>query len=232
MARLEVESQSVDLDVWRLLPWLANGTLEGPELECVLDHLKTSERCREELLFLSELRSAVETANEDRLEVREERLSGLMKRIDIHELQQGTQQGTSSAGRITAHWMARAAAVALLAAALWWWNSAGGPGDMPGRSAQFQTLSADRAVAPVEDSVAAGPWLRLIPAPGMTEEELRHLVLELDAEIVAGRPPSASTPWVGRECPKPSTGRGQLGEMAAELRGDRRVALVEPVWDL
>ena len=43
---------------WDLLPWLAQGNLEGRELRATLDHLKSCAVCREELRYLPELRAA------------------------------------------------------------------------------------------------------------------------------------------------------------------------------
>lgn len=42
-----------------LLPWLANGTLAGAELQEVEAHVATCERCRRELAWLESLRSSV-----------------------------------------------------------------------------------------------------------------------------------------------------------------------------
>lgn len=42
-----------------LLPWLANGTLDGPERIAVEAHVATCERCRRELAYLESLRSGV-----------------------------------------------------------------------------------------------------------------------------------------------------------------------------
>ena len=86
---------SIDLEAWRLLPWLANDTLEGEEMERLIDHLKRSPRCRKELLFLSELRYAVEMSAQDSLEVPETRLGALMDRIDAHESADAATPGLS-----------------------------------------------------------------------------------------------------------------------------------------
>lgn len=217
---VDMEANSIDLDVWRLLPWLANGTLEGSELERVLDHLKHSPRCREELLFLSELRYAVEMASSRALEVPEDRLTGLMERIEAHERTRdggGRRTTDAPAGGSSAALsvLAQAALVVLLAGALWWLVPARSQSEQP----RFQTLSA-------AESPAHASWrLRLIPEDGLSEADLRQLVLDVGAEIVAG-PTAAGVytlGWTRQAPPAPPA------EIAETLRADARVALAEPV---
>jgi len=45
-----------------LLPWYVNGTLEGEELECVLQHLEGCTICRQEVQWLRELHAACAAA--------------------------------------------------------------------------------------------------------------------------------------------------------------------------
>ncbi|MDA8019219.1 MAG: zf-HC2 domain-containing protein [Thermoanaerobaculia bacterium] len=217
---------SIELDVWRLLPWLANGTLEGQELERVLDHLKRSPRCREELLFLSELRHAVELAAPQYLDVPDERLAGLIDRIDAYERKREPNPGSKRAAT-TLHWLPQAALVALLAGLVWWaMVGRAGPDTVPQtREPSFQTLSwGDTGSTDTQPGISAR--VRLIPKAGLSEEELRRLVLGVGAEIVAG-PTTAGVytlGWRQIDDESPSSER-----IAAELRADARVALAEPV---
>ena len=219
-----MEHESIDLDAWRLLPWLANGTLEGEDLEGVLDHLKHSARCREELLFLSELRFAVETVAEERLDVPEERLADLMDRIDAHE----RKKSYPASGAAASRWLAQAALVVLLAGALFFWKGGRTSDEVPQlppqvQTTQFQTLSSD-------SPAGSGSFrLWLIPESGLTEPDLRRLVLEFDAEIVGG--PTEMGAYTLGWTPEDNVVRSEswLDELAARLRADERVALAEPV---
>ena len=229
MKGVDTEPKSIDLDAWRLLPWLANGTLEGDELDGVLDHLKHSPQCREELLFLSELRHAVEAGVADRLDVPEQRLADLIDRIEVHERRQRPNVG---GGVAASRWLAQAALLLLLAGALWWSVGAGDSREDSGRSTQFRTLSADASPSDERPDTRAAegeaPRLRLIPEAGLSEADLRRLVLDLDAEIVAGPTPlgAYTLGWKAGRVPKPP---GWLDEVAAGLRSDTRVALAEPI---
>lgn len=218
------ETESIDLDAWRLLPWLANGTLEGDELEGVLDHLKLSPRCREELLFLSELRYAVERATEDRLDVPEDRLAGLMDRIDDHEQ---TRSVSPAGGAAVSRWLAQAALVVLLAGALILWVGGGTSRELPAESPPFQTLSSDGSETAAANHAPAAR-LRLIPEAGLAEADLRRLVLEVDAEIVGG-PTAMGVYTLGWQQEGPARSATWLDGLAARLRADARVALAEPV---
>ena len=42
-----------------LLPWYANGTLAGEELQAVEDHLRNCAQCRQELAWLQQLRQQI-----------------------------------------------------------------------------------------------------------------------------------------------------------------------------
>jgi hypothetical protein len=220
---------SIDLEAWRLLPWLANDTLEAEEMDRLLDHLKRSPRCRRELLFLSELRYAVEMSRQDSLEVPEARLGALMERIDAHESDArnappgSIRSGRFGGGPAAVRFLAQAALVVLSVGLLWWLLTGGPASDVDTslrRAPQFQTLSSGDS-----PSVGQIPRLRLVPEDGLEEEDLRRLVLDLGAEIVAG-PTAAGAYTLGWTTQKPPD---SLDDVASALRADPRIALAEPV---
>jgi len=50
-------------DVWLLLPWYVNGTLEGPELNLVQQHLQICITCRKELAVQQRLAEAIRNSS-------------------------------------------------------------------------------------------------------------------------------------------------------------------------
>lgn len=227
--------KTADLEVWRLLPWLANDTLEGDDLERVLDHLKESEECRRELLFLSELRHAVELASDDRLEPSPERLDRLMTRIDRYEERRdrgaagpSERQESRRPGGVRWLLVAQAAVLAALVGALIWtltWTRAVTGAD-PGEPG-FRTLSDPAAVStPVATERLR---LRLIFEGGVEERQVRGLLLVAGAEIVGG--PTALGVYTVELRRSDQGAHRDFEEIVRALRGDPRVAFVERASD-
>lgn len=167
----------------RLLPWLGQDRLDGPELEQLLDHLKVCRVCRAELPRLADLNHAVQLLGDaEALEKKEAaRLPRLMARIERYEVERGRSLGRNHfeswrrKGRRLEwrHFLIGAQTAALLVLALFLWRSSPTP--------TFETLSN----APVSGSMASGSW-RLVFAPELREAEARTLLIENEFEIVAG----------------------------------------------
>lgn len=230
-----------ELEGWRLLPWLANGSLEGEELDRALRYLRMSPAAREELLFLSELRYAVETASSDEFAPSEERLERLMRRIDEHEAEQdregrrGRADGavrSPTPSRWTSWRLAAVAALLLVAFLLvsvpfgWRARPAASDGGGAESSAAFRTLSEDR-VPDGETPVDRAPRLRVVFEEGTNEADLRALLVGLRLEIVSG--PSRSGVYSLRSTTSASAAVGS--DLLDRLRQDRRVALAEFATD-
>ena len=233
---MERRGQSiVDLEherAWRLLPWLANGTLEGEELATLLDHLKRCRTCLDELRFLPELRAALE-ADVGEIPAADAVLGRVFERIDDYEAGAGPAAGRRRdrrpAGAGTAErrsgiaggrrlWIpavlaAQAAAIVLLAAALLLT-----PPEPPG--AVFQTLSSPHEPLhrPAQPPLSQ---LTLVLADGALEAELRELVRGVGGEIVAG--PSILGAYTVALAPG-----SRLDEALDDLRRRPAVALVQP----
>lgn len=204
---------------WALLPWLANGTLEGGELEGLLEHLKACRVCREELRFLPELRLSADAAPAPAWAPAPP--PRLWARIEAYEREREGRRGAS-----WRRWLERLAplpeglrrlalaqGVLLLVLALALvraWAPAPGPA--------FRTLA--RGAPPA--AVQAAPELGVVFAEGTLERELREALAAARAEIAAG--PSAAGVYTLRLLVGAS-----MDAALAELRARPFVALAEPV---
>ncbi len=247
--------QHDELEVWRLLPWLANGTLEDGELERVLRHLEVSPTCREELLFLSELRCAVELTSDDRFEPSTRRLQRLMERIEAHEkaheyettVVRANDAGCTDAGgpRATESVGSRRAVVGprttQQAWSLWtgWAVAAAATlfaigllwrlgADVPTRE-QAQQPAFRTLSEPAGSGRKQSPMstgeLRVIFEEEVAEASLRALLLDHELEIVSG--PTLMGVYSLRRSPG---GSGLLpARVVTELRADERITFVEAV---
>ena len=217
-------AEAVDTEVWKLLPWLVTDELPQDELDRVCEHLKSSRRCRQELLFLSELRSGIELREAidvaSSAETPKGRLSSLMRRIDRYEEDRGTQppkyEFEPNHARRPLVWAvaAQAAVIALLAGVLLLPSTTTSTPPGP-NSPTFVTLS-DPSPRPPQDDAQ----LRLIFEPGTSELKVRQLLLELDATIQSG--PSR----MGAYSIRP-TGERALDELIQDLRRRPIVAFAE-----
>jgi anti-sigma factor RsiW len=192
-----------------LLPWLANGTLAGTELERVQAHLKGCAQCRADLAALHTLRAAAPPASFD-LDM-ESALARLLPQLSAPP-QAASLPARSWRARLAANdarWLRVAAgvqccAIVVLAALLL------RPGAATDAGA-YHVLGA-----------AATAQTRLIVMfkPDTPERELRRVVLESGARIVGG--PTATGAWV--------LGTEQAADaVAGRLRGQAAVTLAEPL---
>jgi len=213
-------SEHAHLEAQELLPWLANGTLAGTELERVQAHLKGCAQCRADLAALHTLRAAAPAAPDLDME------GALARLLPPAELPPAMPRpaapGTAAALPPARGWRARLAAndarwlrmavglqccaIAVLAALL---LRAAGSADAD--AGAYRVLGA-----------AAGAQSQLIVMfkPDTPERELRRIVLDSGARIVGG--PTATGAWVLGTEAAPAA-------LAQRLRGQAAVTLAEPL---
>lgn len=204
---------------WELLPWYVNGSLDGDELERFEEHLGGCDACRreiaveerwareirssEELVYspdraLAELRArlaAAERSDAPASHGRDSRLARLWRRASGE---------TSGALRFAV--LAQAAAILALVAVL----------SLEPAPSEFRTVS-----DPVAEFRTDGAMVRVVFAEGVTEPELRELLLAADARFVDGPSPrGVYTLEVPRE---------RVESAVEALRRDAQVRLAEPL---
>jgi len=154
-----------------LLPWLANGTLEGEERERVRRHVAACARCRAELEFLETLRRGVKACwtGEEPGELGWARVRASIRR-------ETEFRPRRSRTFLDLRWMAAAAAVLVVVQTGVIAYLTLGPGAGP---ALYQPLGAEQQ----------RPVLQVRFRPDASEARIRALLRETGVEIVAG--PSA-----------------------------------------
>lgn len=206
-------------DAQEALPWLANGTLAGAELERVQAHLRGCARCRADLAALHTLRAAGEAALPDC--DADAALARLLPQLDapapapepVHPAAIPVPARRGWRARLAANdarWLRAAVAVqcaviAVLAVLL---ARPDGGADVPGA---YQVLGAQEA---------EGGTLVVTFRPDTPERELRRTVLDSGARIVGG--PTAAGAWVLGTTEAPEA-------VARRLRAQPAVTLAEPL---
>ncbi len=171
-----------------LLPWYVNGTLEAAELESLTLHLDTCERCRgefeaqrrlahvlrtsEELAFsapraFEQLRARIDNEAEFERSKRENSANGPLERL---------RDGVLSLA-VPVRWALVAQLVAIVALGTALVRGQGGQGE-------FQTLATPSAL-----STGEAPRLRVVFDAASSEGDIRTLLFESGARIVAGPSP-------------------------------------------
>lgn len=171
----------------RLLPWLPTDGLQDEERSRLLLHLDTCAPCRRELLYLSELRAALDVAGRPSIESHdtEASLETVMGRLDDARRPAIGVDGDprfSGSSRSRPWWpLAAALAVALMGA--FFFLRLDPPAVAPGPAATFITLS-DGSTAPAE------PADRARLALGFRDEtpidSIVALLHRIDADVVSG----------------------------------------------
>jgi anti-sigma factor RsiW len=196
------------------LPWLANGTLAGAELERVQAHVETCARCRADLALLRTVHAAGPAPDLDFDPDRA--LAKLMPQLDAAPAPAQEPPG------LLQHWRNRLAAndgtwlraavaaqfcaIAVLAALL------ARPGARPVAADDYRVLGAS----------GANGMARVVVTfrPDTPEAELRRIVRASGARIVGG--PTVTDAWlVGAD--------GRLDPVLARLRAEPAVTLAEPL---
>jgi hypothetical protein len=208
--------------VWDLLPWYANGTLLDGERRTVEAHLAECPRCREEIVACQRLGEAIRQTEQTAPAAHPARLARLMDRIDKEE--QRPWQGLAALLRATPP-LARGALVVqlvvlmALTGLLVRWSQRPDEAAPTPPAPVYRTLS-ESTPAPASPERTAR--LRLVFAEGTTEQETRHLLLDIRGQIVAG--PSA----LGVYTVEVPAGPDPLEKVLAYLRAQPRVSLAEP----
>ena len=210
--------------VWDLLPWYANGTLPDGERRTVEAHLAECPRCREEAVACRHLGEAVRQTEETAPAAHPARLARLLERIEDEEQRapRAPWQGLSALIRATPP-LARGALAAQLIFLValtgllvrWSWSEEETAPPPPA----YRTLSEG---APAPAAPASTARLRLVFAPGTTEQEVRNLLLGIRGQIVSG--PSA----LGVYTVEVPAGPDPLEKVLAHLRAQPGVSLAEP----
>lgn len=218
--------------VWDLLPWYANGTLLDGERRTVEAHLAECPRCREEIVACQRLGEVIRQTEPAVPAAHPARLARLMERIDGEERSHGWRwalrapwQGLATLVRATPPLARGALVVQLVVLVALTGLLLGGPSSgrrsapaPPAPDApEYRTLSESTPAAP-----ALTTRLRLVFAEGTTEQEARHLLLDIRGQIVAG--PSA----LGVYTVEVPAGPDPLEKVLAHLRAQPRVSLAEP----
>jgi hypothetical protein len=211
--------------VWDLLPWYTNGTLEDGERRVVETHLAACSRCREELAACRGLGEILRQVPEIAPAPHPAHLARIMAQIGDDERAAWRSPLESLRNLLTAtprtvRWALAAQLVLVL-------GLAGGlllrrpaaQGSSP--AAVYQTLS-DSAPAPI-GATSPTVRLRVVFAPGTSEQEIRDLLLGIRGQITAGPSP------LGVYTVEVPAGPDPLADVLTHMRKHRQVSLAEPV---
>lgn len=227
---MSAESHSTDVhaEVFELLPWWVNGTLDGAEVAMVEDHLQRCEACRHEASAQQRLRDAMrhDASNvEHAPQASFERLWSRIEELDRDVPRMGADpvppMPARAAGPFAAHsrWRLAAGVVLLVGAAsigtLYLRSS---PRDDP---ALFHTATATSGTT----AVVAAPQIRAVFADTTTVEELAAITRAAGLTVVAG-PTEAGVYTLGLDR---NASTAALDDALVRLRGDPRVRFAEPV---
>lgn len=195
------------------LPWLANGTLGGTELERVQAHVKTCAACRTELASLHTLR-AVGSGMEPEFDV-DGALARLLPQLDMPALPGAplpvAQGWRARLAANDARWLRVAVAVQCCAIAVLGALLLHPADRIDAEAGAYRVLGAGQG-----KSAALVVTFR----PDTQERELRRIVLAGGARIVGG--PTVTGAWL--------LGTDEVPEaLAARLRTEPAVVLAEPL---
>jgi hypothetical protein len=214
--------------VWDLLPWYANGTLEDGERRAVETHLAACSLCREELTACRGLGELLRQVPEIAPAPHPAHLARILGQIGADERAAWRSPLESLRNLLTAtprtvRW-ALAAQLALvlgLAGSLLLLRPASQVRNPTAAAASYQTLS-DSAPAAI-GATSPTVRLRVVFAPGTSEQEIRDLLLGIRGQISAGPSP------LGVYTVEAPAGPDPLADVLTHLRKHRQVSLAEPV---
>lgn len=209
--------------VWDLLPWYTNGTLEDGERRAVEAHLAACSRCREELAACRGLGELLRQVPEIAPAPHPAHLARLLAQIGDDERAAWRSPLESLRNLLTA--TPRTVRWTLAAQLLLVLGLAGGLllrrplSQAPiAPATAYQTLSDPAPAAP-----ASTVRLRVVFAPGTSEQEIRDLLLGIRGQITAGPSP------LGVYTVDVPAGPDRLADVLTHLRKHRQVSLAEPV---
>jgi anti-sigma factor RsiW len=207
--------------VWDLLPWYANGTLADGERRTVAAHLAACARCREELAACGGLGEAVRGVPENAPAPHPAHFARIVAEIDAEDGRRspwGALRELLTATPRAMRW-ALAAQLVLVLALLGLALSLGlGTGLVRRQPATYQTLADPAPAVP-----QATARLRIVFAPGTSEQDIRDLLLGIRGQIAAGPSPLGVYTVEVPAAPDP------LADVLTHLRKHRQVSLAEPV---
>jgi hypothetical protein len=197
-----------------VLPWLANGTLDGPEAQRLHAHLRDCARCRDELALLRAVHAAgpgpAPDCDPDRAFAR------LLPRLDAPEAGAAAPGGVLERcrARFAANdrsWLRlavalQACAIAVLALLLV------RPGHPDGSDGAYRALGAAGAASGTSAIV-------VMFRPETPERELRRIVRDSGGRVAGG--PTAGDAWL--------VDGGDTAAVLARLRAEPAVMLAEPL---
>lgn len=182
-----------------LLPWLANGTLEGVERERVERHVRACLPCRAELAEQTRMRALMQ----------DQPIVHLSADAGFARLRSRLERGRAPGMPRRTLW---AAAAIVAMAGIGWTFAVNVIGFAPADGGEYRTL----ADAPARDAL-----VDVIFADGVRESEMRALLEEIDADIVAG--PSGSLGRYTLELAAPSDAPRDVDAVVRRLLADERV---------
>jgi anti-sigma factor RsiW len=197
-----------------LLPWLANGRLDGAELQRVQSHLATCATCRADLDMLYTLQDVDDLAAPD-LDV-DKAFARLLPQLDAVAPTDAAPVVPGWRTRLAANdgrWLRAAVglqfcAIVVLGALL---VRPSGDTQMAAQDAAYRVLGAETGA----DSIVAVTF-----KPDTPEHELRRIVTASGAHIVGG--PTVTGAWMLGSAQAPA-------DVAARLRAESAVTLAEPL---
>jgi len=204
-------------ETWEILPWYANGSLEGDELENIEQHLEHCVKCRQEVAYLRRLNQAL-VRSQDAAPAVDTLLSKALSRIEQIEVKK-------SSATLERFWDAlrpkrllspllvvQTLVILVLVIALW----QGQTGTPPA----YHTLS-----RPTEAVTSKSLVVRMVFSPEVTERELRTLLIELKGQIVEGPSPYGVYTVEIHSIADPEAEASSLGE----IRAREEVEFLEPL---
>lgn len=217
-------------EIWELLPWYVNGTLEGREFQEVKDHLDTCSFCQEEVTRLHEIGTTIHAVEDFAWSPRPGQFSRLMARIEAAQALR--EQAGGWWGGLRARFIeyrslvkvtpriirlglvAEFALVLLLLGVIFWQSSSG-------RGLEYRTLSG------VTGQMQEGKLrIRVVFAEDISEKEIRELLAAVRGNIVKGPSPLGAYTV---ELPLSGSSPDPVGALLDHFRSHRKVRLAEPV---